>query len=215
VNDLLRSLILPALGIALNPVPILAAVALLMTKHGKRNCAIFLVTLAVVMYAVGALEIFLIGQAEASGNGSASTGSVALQILFGLIFLAVAVMQWRTPSGSTPTWMDKMDTAGFVASAILGFALTNYALVSTAAATIIKASVSSTDQAIALAFFTALAVSTVAIILIAAVVAPRWSDKKLVKLRVWLLANSRVILIVVFGFMGLLFIGLGIYHLVT
>ena len=108
-----------------------------------------------------------------------------------------------------------MDTAGFVASAILGFALTNYALVSTAAATIIKAGVSTTDEALALLFFTAVAVSTVAIILLAAVVAPRWSDKELVKMRVWLLANSRLILIVVFGFMGLLFVGLGIYHFVT
>ena len=48
-------------------------------------------------------------------------------------------------------------------------------------------------------------IATVAIILIASVVAPRWSEQKLVKLRVWLLANSRMILIVVFGAMGLLF----------
>jgi len=45
VGNLLVSLLVPALATAVNPVPIIAAVTLLMTGHGRRDTATFLASL--------------------------------------------------------------------------------------------------------------------------------------------------------------------------
>ncbi len=44
-SELFSSLVAPALAIAVNPVPIMACVALLATAHGKRNALYFIVTM--------------------------------------------------------------------------------------------------------------------------------------------------------------------------
>ena len=213
MSDLYRSLALTAAAIAVNPVPILAAVTLLTTRHGKRNALAFLVTLVVIMLSVGILMIWTIGASDASG-GSTTKGGAVLQLLFGLAFLGMAFLQWRTEPGAQPAWMDKMDDAGIFAAVVLGLALTNYALVTSGAGAILKSGSSTSAEMAALIYFVAIAVSTVAIVLILATVAPHWSAKILERLRAWLMLHSRTILIVVFGLMGLLFAGLGIYHLV-
>ena len=49
------------------------------------------------------------------------------------------------------------------------------------------------------------AVSTVAATLILFLAFPRWAEKALARLKTWLTKHSRVILLIVFGLMGLLF----------
>lgn len=213
MSNLYRSLAVTALAIAVNPVPILAAVTLLTTRHGKRSALAFLVTLVVIMLSVGVLMIWTVGSNDPSG-GSTTKAGAALQLVFGLAFLVMAFLQWRTEPGVQPAWMDKLDDAGIFAAVVLGLGLTNYALVTSGAATILKSGSSTATQMTALVYFVAIAVSTVAAILILATVAPHWSARILERLRAWLMLHSRMILIVVFGLMGALFAGLGIYHLV-
>ena len=86
---------MPALLIAVNPVPIIVAVTLLMADHGRRSVAIFAATLALVMALVGGLTVFVLGAAQSSSQTSASNASAALQTAFGVIFLTLAVLQWR------------------------------------------------------------------------------------------------------------------------
>ena len=205
MNSLLASLLVPALAIAVNPVPIIAAVTLLMTEHGRRNTAAFLTALILVMVADGLLTLFLIGQKSA---GSSTAAHAWVQIVFGIVFLGLFVLQWRArppADGEEPGWMKMMNKAGFGAAVVLGLALTNYALLSAGVSTIRNAGVSSSQQLAALAFFVAVAVSTVAATLILFLAFPRWAEKALVRLKAWLTKHSRAILLIVFGLMGLLF----------
>jgi hypothetical protein len=209
--ELLSSLVAPALAIAVNPVPIMASVTLLTTAHGRRNALYFIVSMWVVMLAVGAAIIVIAGS---SGSSSASTGGAAIEVAFGLIFLAVAAQQWLTKpvEGKDPGWMKALDKTGLVAGVTLGVSLTNYALLTTSVDDIAKSGLSTSEQMGALVFFVAIATSTVVLPLIVYLIRPTWARKQLGVLKDWLMKHSRVILITVFALMGVLFVseGLGV-----
>ncbi|MEI6451341.1 MAG: GAP family protein [Actinomycetes bacterium] len=210
MSDPLVSLLVPALAIAVNPVPISAAVTLLMSARGRRDTATFLATLVVAMAADGLITLFLIGQSSAS---TSSRIHGAIQVAFGLVFLALFMLQWRgepVPPGEEPGWMKLMNKAGFGAAVVLGLALTNYALLSAGVSTIREAELSTSSAVTALAFFIAVSVVTVAATLILFLARPRWAQVRLARLRIWLMKHSRVILMAVFGLMGALFVAQGL-----
>ena len=210
MNGVLVSLLVPALAIAVNPVPIIAAVTLLMTDHGRRNTATVLAALIAIMLADGLLTLFLLGS-QSSGSQSAAHGGI--QLVFGLVFVAIFVVQWRSkpvPPGEEPSWMKLMNKAGFGAAVVLGLALTNYALLSAGMSTIRKAGLSTQQETAALVFFVVVSVSTVAATLIVFLVRPDWATEKLTRMKAWLTKHSRVILMVVFGLMGALFCAQGL-----
>jgi threonine/homoserine/homoserine lactone efflux protein len=214
MSQLIVSLIVPALAIALNPVPIIAVVTLLSTDHGRRNAFAFVVSLLVVMLTVAGLTIFVLG--STSSQSSASTGQAAAQTLFGVVFLVLFAAQWRAkPSATdeTPGWMRLIDTAGLVAAVVLALALTNSALLAAGAGSIRTAGVGTSQEAQALAFFVVLAVSTVIAPLVAYLLRPVWAREQLGRLKVWLTRHNRVILMIVFGLMGALFTAQGVVNL--
>lgn len=172
MGDLLVSLLLTALAIAVNPIPISAAVTLLMTGHGRRNTAAFLASLIVVMAADGLLTLVLLGQ-NSSSMSSQAHGWV--QLALGLVFVGLFLVQWRSkpvPIGEEPGWMKMMNKAGFGAAVVLGLALTNYALLSAGISTIRRAGLSTSAELAAFAFFIVVSVSTVAVALILFLAAP-------------------------------------------
>jgi hypothetical protein len=202
----------PALAIAVNPVPIIASVTLLSTPHGKRNALYFIATVVILMLAIGSAVIFVVGQ---SSSSSTSTGGAAVTTAFGLIFLAVAVQQWRTKpvEGKDPGWMKALDRAGLVAGVVLGVSLTNYALLTSGMQKIVTSGLSSSVQTSALVFFTLIATSTIILPLVIYLVRPVWAKRVLGRFRDWLMKHNRVILIVVFGLMGTLFTVQGVIGL--
>jgi hypothetical protein len=213
-SELLSSLVAPALAIAVNPVPVMASVTLLSTPHGKRNDLYFIATMVAIMLAIGAVMITIVGK---QGSSSASTGGGGVQTAFGLIFLAVAAQQWRTKpvEGKDPGWMKALDKAGLVAGVTLGVSLTNYALLTTALGDIVTSGLNMSVQFGALLFFTVIATSTIILPLIIYLVRPAWAKEQLGRLRDWLMKHNRVILIIVFGLMGLLFTVEGLIGLLS
>ena len=214
MSQLIVSLIVPALAIALNPVPIIAVVTLLSTDHGRRNAFAFLVSLVVVMVTVAGLTIFVLG--STSSQISATTGQAVAQTLFGVVFLVLFAAQWRAQPAATdepPGWMRLIDKAGLVAAVVMALALTNYALLTAGADIIRKAGVGTSQEAQALAFFVVLAVSTVIAPLVAYLLRPVWARAQLGRLKVWLTRHNRVILMIVFGLMGALFTAQGVVNL--
>ena len=214
MSQLIVSLIVPALAIALNPVPIIAVVTLLSTDHGRRNAFAFLVSLVVVMVTVAGLTIFVLG--STSSQISATTGQAVAQTLFGVVFLVLFAAQWRAQPAATdepPGWMRLIDKAGLVAAVVMALALTNYALLSAGAGIIRKAGAGTSQEAEALAFFVVLAVSTVIAPLVAYLLRPVWARAQLGRLKVWLTRHNRVILMIVFGLMGALFTAQGVVNL--
>jgi len=215
MSSLLADLIVPALLIAVNPVPILVAVTLLSSDRGRRSEAVFVVTLAAVMLADGLLTLFLLGQAGSSGQQAAATGGAALQLAFGLGFLAIAVAQWRSDptKADTPGWMRLMDRAGLASAVVLGVSLTNYALLTAGTTKILDSQLPAGEEVAALVFFVIVALSTVVAPLVLYLVRRAWAERQLGRLKGWLTQHNRTLLIVVFGAMGALFTAQGIGNL--
>jgi len=215
MSSLLADLLVPALLIAVNPVPILVAVTLLMSDRGRRSEAVFVATLAAVMLADGLLTLFLLGEAGSSAQQSAATGGAVLQLVFGLGFLAIAVVQWRSDptKAETPGWMRLMDRAGLGAGVVLGVSLTNYALLTAGTTKILDSHLASSEEVAALVFFVIMALSTVIAPLVLYLVRHAWAEEQLGRLKGWLMLHNRTLLIAVFGAMGLLFTAQGIGNL--
>ena len=111
--------------------------------------------------------------------------------------------------------MKALDKAGLVAGVVLGVSLTNYALLTSGVEKIVKSGLSSSVQTTALVVFTLIATSTIILPLIVFLVRPVWAKKVLGGFRDWLMKHNRMILIVVFGAMGLLFTTQGISALLS
>ena len=214
VSHLIISLILPALAIALNPMPIIAVVALLSTDSRRRNASAFIATLVVVMLTVGVLTIFVL--ASQSSQSSATTTQAAAQTLAGVFFLAIAARQWHakpSAAGKPPGWIRLIDKAGLSAAIVMAVVLMNYALLTAGAGKIRKAEVGTSQAATALAFFILLSVSTVIVPLVLYLVRPVWAREHLRLLRGWLTRHNRIIVMIVFGLMGALFTAQGVVNL--
>jgi hypothetical protein len=129
MGDAIGQILASAVGIAISPLPLIAMVLMLATPRGRTNGLAF--TLA---WAVGLGVIATVVLASASG-GRASAGdhdpatwTLWVKLALGILFLAMAVLQWRGrptdgQSARTPGWMKAIDTFTPVRAAGLAFVL--------------------------------------------------------------------------------------------
>jgi hypothetical protein len=211
VGSAVSQVLLPAIATAVNPVPIMAVVALLGSRHPRRNATMYLFVMLLVIVVVGMIDIYVaknVSQSQTQGSGG-------FQLLVGLLFLAAFVMNWRKKpdaSGETqvPKWMQTVDTISVIGVLVLGVALVNYALVSTAVAGILSVDASKTEAVTAFVVYIVISMSTIVAPLVYFLVAPKRSEHLLAGMRVWLLKHNRTILLWVFGLMGGLFVAEGL-----
>lgn len=216
MSSAVSQVLLPAIATAVNPVPIMAVVALLGSRYPRRNGGVFVLVMLVVILIVGMIDIYLVKNVDQSQ----SQGAGGFQLLVGLLFLAVFVMNWRKkpdPSGETqvPKWMQTVDTISLIGVLVLGVALVNYALVSTAVAGILSVDASKTEAVTAFVVYIVIALSTLVAPLIYFTVAPKRSEHLLARMKAWLLKNNRTILLWVFGLMGGLFVAEGLIAILS
>jgi len=216
MSGLILSLLPLAIGMAANPVPIIGVIAMLSTDRPLRNGGLYVATMVVVVAGIGVLSLLVLNKELGVAGSSGSSGG--LQVLFGLLFLGLGLMQWRakpTPGAPVkePSWMKMMDKGGPFVAVTLGIALVNYALVGGATSDILKANVSVADGLAAIAIFTALALSTEWGPYVAFVFDRPRSEQFMVRVRRSLIAHNRVILLWVFAAMGVLYVVKGLVAL--
>ncbi len=110
IGDLLPS----AVGVAISPVPIIAAVLMLMSARAKQTAPAFAAGWLAGLTVVGVIVLLLSDPADVSGDGTGSTVSGWIKIGLGVLFLALAAGQWRRrPHGGEearlPGWMAAID----------------------------------------------------------------------------------------------------------
>ena len=111
--------ILPfALVIALSPIPIVAVIAVLFSRHAIAKGLVFLVGWIVAVGGGLALLTAVAGAGDVLGSDDApSTTVVVLRFLLGVLLLAAAVKKWRgrPQTGDAvemPGWMARVDGIG-------------------------------------------------------------------------------------------------------
>jgi threonine/homoserine/homoserine lactone efflux protein len=213
--------ILPlAIGIAISPVPIIAAVLMLLSPKAKSASLGFLVGwLAGIVVAIVLFTLLSSLLPEQDSGGSSPVAGV-IKIILGALLLLLALKQWRSRPAEgaktkLPKWMAAIDsmTAGkalalaFLLAAVnpknLLFAISAGVFIGSAGLTVGQATV-------VIVVFVLLAGCTVLIPVLGYFLASARMAGPLDRLRGWLVDNNNAIMAVLLLVMGVSMIGKGI-----
>ncbi len=204
-----------AIGVAVSPVPIAAAIVMLFTPKAKTNAPVFLVGWIIGLLLVGFVVLLVPGLEASNGEPSTTTGVV--KGVLGVLLLAAGWAAWRKRPGpaetaEAPKWMAAIDSFGIGKSLGMGFLLSalnpkNLLLVAAAAATIAAAGLSGGDQTVALLVFTLIAASTVAVPVIGYLIVGERADESFANAKDWLIQNNSVVMAVLLLVFGVSLVG--------
>ena len=209
-----------AIGIAISPVPIIAAILMLLSRQAAKTSTAFLIGWVAGIVVVTVVVLLLVGEAGDSDDGKPSTLSSVLKLAIGALLVLMALKQWRSrpkagETGEMPKWMGAIESFTFGKALGLGFLLSginpkNLLMCLAAGTTIGAAHLSTGDDIVVVAVFTVLAASTVAIPVIGFLAARNRMEAPLNDLRGWLTQNNAVVMGVLLLVIGVDLIGKGI-----
>ncbi len=214
--DLLLLQVVPvAVGIAINPLPILAALIIAGSRRPVVNGVAYITTLIVVMALFGGVVLVLVPARALANGGSAEDLIEVLWLLIGLGFLAAfLVLSLRRPAPGDaerePRWMRLIGRLGPAGAAAVGVLLVNYEMEAPALTDILHAGVSRVQALTVLALFIAIAACTPAIPLLATVAMPDLTASEMARAKSWLTAHHRRVLLAVFAAVAVVYTSKGI-----
>jgi hypothetical protein len=199
-----------ALGVAVSPLPIAAITMILMTPKARANALALLLGWIAGLWFVGVIVfLFPISQTE-KGGPTAAAGYIRL--LLGILFLYLAVRQWRNrprpdESAEMPKILAGLDAFGFGKSFLTGFLLVafhpkNLPLCVAGAAAIQLYTANLAMQFSAYLVFTLIGSSTVASPFITYLVFGDRANSLLRSFKDYLIRNNRMVLIVLLVIIG-------------
>jgi hypothetical protein len=216
IGELLPS----ALGVAISPVPIIAAVLMLMSTRARRTAPAFALGWVAGLVVVGVVVLLVADPADVSGDGTGSTVTGWIEIGLGVLFLAMAAGQWhKRPHEGEPTqlpgWMAAIDhmpvpRAFALAAALAAINPKNLALTLAGALSIAQAGLSTGPSTVALAIFVLVAASTVAGPVIAYLLLRDRVEAPLLRVKDWLARENATVMFVVLLVLGVVVLGKGI-----
>jgi len=211
--------ILPlAVGIALSPTAIIAAILILVSANARITGLGFLVGWIVGILVATVAFTFLSSLLPEDQNDSAAIAAV-ITIIFGLALVLVAQRLWRKrpvegEHGTLPKWMSAIDSMNPVKGLALGFLLAavpkNLLLDGSAGLIIGTAPLSLGQDTASITIFTVLAACTVLIPVIGYLVAPNRMFGPLETLRTRLVDENVTIMAVSLLVIGVSMIGNGL-----
>jgi threonine/homoserine/homoserine lactone efflux protein len=220
MNQVIGDLLPLAVGVAISPIPIIAIILMLLAPRAGGTSVGFL--LGWVVGVVAATTVFTV-LAATGGLGQSdgpSTAASWTKVALGVLLLLLAVRQWRGrpapgQDAELPKWMAAIDHFTFGKAAGLGFLLSavnpkNLLMCAAAGTTIGAAAISTGNQVVAVAVFSVIAVSTVALPVIAYLVAREKMRAPLDELHVWLQRHNAAVMSVLLLVIGVALIGKGI-----
>jgi threonine/homoserine/homoserine lactone efflux protein len=209
-----------ALGIAISPIPIIAVILMLLSPKAKGTSVGFLIgwvfgiAVAVVLFTLLASVI-----PEDDPDASRPISGV-IKIVLGLALLALAFRQWRSrpepgEEAALPKWMSAVDEMTAGRGLVLGFLLSalnpKNLLMAVAAGVIIgTAGLTVGEASVVILVFVLIAACTVAVPVIAYLIASKRMAGPLEALRGWLVQNNATVMAVLLLVIGVVVIGKGI-----
>ena len=213
MNEVIGTLIPLALGVALNPFPIILVVLLLGSAQPAANGLAFLTGWVVGLSAVVAVLTLVMNAFESPDGGEPSTITGIVQLLLGagLLFLAGRTFTKRmrtSDAGPLPRWMASAETMAPARSFAMGLILSavnpkNFIITTAAGVTIGAAELALTAEIWAMLAYLFIASLAVLIPVSGYLIAPQKMTGPLSTLMAWLRSNHSImtgLLLVVFGF---------------
>ena len=215
MNGVIGDILPLAIGVAISPIPIIAAILMLFSAHAATTSSGFLVGWIAGIVVAVALFTALAGSIGGDGPQAAWVGWT--KILLGVLLVVVGIRQWRGrhEQHGPPKWMSAIDRMGFGQALGLGFALSainpkNLLIAVAAGLAIGSAGLPSGSAIVAIAIFTVIAGCTVAVPVVAHAVAENRMRKPLDEAKAWLQTNNATVMAVLILVIGTMLIGKGL-----
>jgi threonine/homoserine/homoserine lactone efflux protein len=219
MNQVVGDLSPLAVGVAISPIPIIATILMLLAANAGGASIGFLLGWVTGIAVATGLFTALAG-AGFGGSAEPSAAVSWIKVGLGVLLLLLAVRQWRGrpkpgADAALPGWMSAMDTITLPKAAGLGFVLSavnpkNLLMCIAAGAAIGSGGMSGGGEVAAVAIFTVLAASTVAVPVLAHAVARDRLRGPLDELKQWLQAHNAAVMSVLLLVIGTLLVGKGI-----
>ncbi|WP_285113678.1 GAP family protein [Leifsonia sp. fls2-241-R2A-40a] len=209
-----------AVGIAISPIPIIAAILMLLSPKARGTSVGFLI--GWVLGIVVAVVVFTLLSALIPKSDPDASRPIAgiIQIILGLLLLFLAFRQWQSrphddAEPALPSWMGAIDSMTAGRGLGLGFLLAavnpkNLLLAAGAGLAIGAAGLSAGSATVVIVVFTVIAALSVAIPVIAYLVAAERMRAPLQSLRGWLVRNNATVMAVLLLVLGVVLVGKGI-----
>ncbi|MEV6660402.1 GAP family protein [Nocardia fluminea] len=204
-----------AVGVAISPIPIIAAILMILSKNAGGAAKGFAVGWVAGILVVTGVMTLLAGTLGGS-DSEPSTGASIVKIILGVALVVLAVIQWQERSQTeVPGWMKAIDTLTPVKALGLGALLSgvnpkNLLLCVSAGVAIGAGGLSAGGDLIAIVVFTLLASVTVLAVVLGYMLAADELGPMLDSLRQWLQLNNHAVMAIVLLIMGTVVVGKGI-----
>jgi hypothetical protein len=209
-----------AVGIAISPIPIIAAILMLLSPKAKGASVGFLIGWIVgIVVALGVFIALASVIPQADADQSQPIAGV-VKIVLGALMLLLALKQWQGRPGpgveaALPKWMVAIDQITAVKGIGLGFLLAavnpkNLLLGASAGVIIGSAGLAIGSTVVVAAIFTLIAAVSVAVPVIGYLLAAKAMAGPLESLRGWLVHNNAVVMSILLLVIGVTVVGKGI-----
>jgi len=220
VNSTIGAILPLALGIAISPIPIIAAILMLLSPRARVTSVGFLLGWVVgIVVAVTAFTLLASVITPQDPDAAHPTQGV-IRIVLGALLLLLALRQWRGrpkpgEQAKLPKWMAAIDKTTLPVAIGLGFLLSavnpkNLLMAAGAGVDIGSAGLDTGSIVLVIAVFTVVAASTVLVPVVAYLIAADRLRAPLDALRGWLENENAVIMSVLLLVIGVVLIGKGI-----
>ena len=209
-----------AVAIAISITTIITTVLMLLSPKAKSRTVSLLVGCVIGVGGAVALFTLLAGLLPTQDSDGSSPVAAVINMVIGGLLVVLSLRQWRGPStrgdrAELPRWMAEVDSMRPGKALMLGLLLSAVVpknlLLALSAGVIVRQSMLSVSEAlVVIVVFTAIATSTVAVPVVAHLVAPGRMRAPLQRLREWLVENSSTIMALLLLVIGVVLIGNGI-----
>jgi hypothetical protein len=220
VKEVVGELLPLAVAVSVSPVQIIAVILLLVGPRPRANATAFVTGFLLGVGVVLGLLTALAATRDLSGGSEGSTVAAAVRIVIGLLLLVAAVRKLRARPAhgepvEVPAWMDGIESfqppRAAMAGTLIGAVNPKILAMSLGAAvTIAGASLPAGEQAAAMAVYLLVSVIGVSAPLLVVLLTGDRSEGILEAWKAWLTRNGSVVMAVLFGVFGVVFISQGI-----
>ncbi len=212
-----------AVAIAISVTTIITTVLMLLSPKARSRTVGLLVGCVVGVGGAVALFTLLADMLPTQDPGGSSLEATVIKMVVGVLLVVLALRQWRgRPANGDraelPKWMAGVDSMMPGKALVLGLLLSavvpkNLLLALSAGLILGEAGFSNGRAAIVIVVFTTIATSTVAVPVVAHLVAPARMRGPFERIREWLVENNVAIMVVLLLVIGVVMIGNGIASL--
>lgn len=219
MGQVLGDILVPAIGIAISPVPIIAVILMLFSAKARENGPAFLGGWLLGVTGVLVVIIAVSGAAGASTGGPSNLASL-IQLALGILLIVMGWLQWRKrpmsgQAAEPPKWMSAVDGMQPTQAFVLGVALSavnpkNLMLGAAAALTIGKAALDLLPLLVVIVVFVLVASISIIVPVAYSLFGGESARATLDGWKAWLEANNAVVMTVLLLVMGVAVVGKGL-----